>query len=141
MLVSALAGREHILNAYQEAIREKISVLQFWRCNVYSLTNDVKDPRVTFRSHRDLLGYSNLFVLRKIFLLSCCRAPGSVRAHPFQRIQNNDQSNGNTTVSSILKSSFANTACGFFAGITRTSPALQICSTPSTVNRPTPSIT
>ena len=29
MLVSALAGREHILNAYQEAIREKYRFFSF----------------------------------------------------------------------------------------------------------------
>ena len=37
MLVSALAGREHILNAYQEAIKERYRFFQFWRCDVYSL--------------------------------------------------------------------------------------------------------
>lgn len=33
MLVSALAGREHILNAYEEAIRENTDFF-FWRCHV-----------------------------------------------------------------------------------------------------------
>lgn len=35
MLVSALAGREHVLAAYETAVEEKYQFLQFWRCNVY----------------------------------------------------------------------------------------------------------
>ena len=46
--------------AYPECVpgsdQRTVSFLQFRRCNVYSLTNDVKDPCVTFRSHRDLFG-------------------------------------------------------------------------------------
>ncbi len=30
MLVSALAGREHVLAAYEEAVKRKIQILQFW---------------------------------------------------------------------------------------------------------------
>ena len=35
MLVSALAGREHILHAYEEAIHEKYRIFQLWRRHVH----------------------------------------------------------------------------------------------------------
>ena len=39
MLVSALAGRENILNAYKIAVKNNIPILLIWRCNVYILKN------------------------------------------------------------------------------------------------------
>ena len=39
LLVSAFAGREKILKAYQEAIDHGYSVLQLWRCHVDYLSN------------------------------------------------------------------------------------------------------
>ena len=42
MLVSALAGREHVLNAYQEAIRGEISILLLWGCDVYKVEDKMK---------------------------------------------------------------------------------------------------
>ena len=43
MLVSALSSREKILHAYEEAVKEKSSFLQFWGCHVYSLGIRGKD--------------------------------------------------------------------------------------------------
>ena len=37
MLVSALAGREHVLAAYQQAVEERYRFLLVWRCDVYSV--------------------------------------------------------------------------------------------------------
>lgn len=37
MLVSALAGREHVLAAYEEAVKESTG-FQFWRCYAYRMT-------------------------------------------------------------------------------------------------------
>jgi len=39
MLVSAFAGREFILRAYQEAIEQKYSFFLFWRRNAHYLNN------------------------------------------------------------------------------------------------------
>ena len=36
MLVSALAGKEHIMAAYEEAVKDTIPVLLFWGCDVYN---------------------------------------------------------------------------------------------------------
>ena len=35
MLVSALAGREHVLKAYEEAIKGEVPFLQLRGCDVY----------------------------------------------------------------------------------------------------------
>ena len=36
MLVSALAGKEHIMAAYEEAVPREIPVLLVWGCDVYN---------------------------------------------------------------------------------------------------------
>ncbi len=35
LLVSALGGREAVLNAYAQAVEKRVQILQFWGCNVY----------------------------------------------------------------------------------------------------------
>ena len=35
MLVSALAGREHVLHAYEVAVQGEIQILQLWRCVLF----------------------------------------------------------------------------------------------------------
>ena len=44
MLVSALAGREHVLHAYQEAIQQEIPILLLWGCDVYKV--EYKQKRI-----------------------------------------------------------------------------------------------
>ena len=39
MLVSALAGREHVLAAYEEAVKEGYQILLFRGCDVYRITS------------------------------------------------------------------------------------------------------
>ena len=41
MLVSALAGYDHIMNAYRVAVQEKYRFFQLWRRNVYLLRKDL----------------------------------------------------------------------------------------------------
>ena len=36
MLVSALAGKEHIMAAYEEAVKDKYRFFSFWGCDVYN---------------------------------------------------------------------------------------------------------
>ena len=48
MLVSALAGREHVLAAYKEAVEQALPVLLFRRRHVYSLSKG--ERRCTCRS-------------------------------------------------------------------------------------------
>ncbi len=46
MLISALAGREHCLAAYEEAVRERYRFFSFWRRYVYSLGGTM--PSITY---------------------------------------------------------------------------------------------
>lgn len=55
MLVSALAGREHVLKAYNEAVKRGIPILQFWRCHADSITSYNKDRRAHFVAITDTL--------------------------------------------------------------------------------------
>ena len=48
MLVSALAGREFILKAYNEAVEQKYRFFSFGRCNVYKIGNFSKRGRACF---------------------------------------------------------------------------------------------
>lgn len=48
MLVSALAGREPVLAAYEEAVQQRISILLIWRCNADSINADSAAYKETF---------------------------------------------------------------------------------------------
>ena len=41
MLVSAFSSREIIMDVYKKAVEEKISLFQFWRCDVYLLGGEL----------------------------------------------------------------------------------------------------
>ncbi|CAM5348643.1 S-adenosylmethionine:tRNA ribosyltransferase-isomerase [Bacillus safensis subsp. safensis] len=60
MLVSALAGREHVLKAYNEAVKEGRPILQLWRCHADSITSYNKDRRAHFcRNYRYVMSSLN----------------------------------------------------------------------------------
>ena len=57
MLVSALAGREHVLRHMKKQLKRDISILQLWGCDVYRIDAESDKCEVMSWGNREIIRY------------------------------------------------------------------------------------